>query len=165
MVFYVIIVFSMFTSIAPCSYFFKIGFCDDGRGPAMVKVLILVYVVQNIFFQRLWNFLQTVPTFRCSDMSQLFGSCKLDHGEPPVTRPKQMPIENCSEVTWPSDHAQSLCSSLRDWWLIFGKKNNRILEDPVQDNTVCVHKLMFKIEPVEPEWLRRNSSWLPCTVQ
>ena len=49
MVFYVIIVFSMFTSIAPCSYFFKIGFCDDGRGPAMVKVSILVYVVQNIF--------------------------------------------------------------------------------------------------------------------
>jgi hypothetical protein len=49
MEFYVIIVFSMFTSTGACFYFFEIGFGGDAGGPAMVKVAIFVYVVQNIF--------------------------------------------------------------------------------------------------------------------
>jgi hypothetical protein len=42
MVFYFIIVFSMFTLVGTRCYFFEIGLGGDGGGPAMVKVSILV---------------------------------------------------------------------------------------------------------------------------
>jgi hypothetical protein len=49
MVFYGFIVFIMSILMGTRCYFFEIGLGGDGRGLAMVKVAILVYVVQNIF--------------------------------------------------------------------------------------------------------------------
>ena len=47
MVFYGIIVFSMFILMGTCFYFFEIGLGGDAGGPAMVKVAILVDFVQS----------------------------------------------------------------------------------------------------------------------
>jgi hypothetical protein len=83
MVFYGFIVFSMFTLMGTRFYFFEIGLGGDAGGPAMVKVAIVVYVMQNIFLNDYENFAKRYQHLDARTRHNCLGLANLTMVNPP----------------------------------------------------------------------------------